>query len=393
VLALISVMHAVAIELGYLPEDHPNPARGVTMNAEQSRDRYVTEAEAPKLLAAIQQEENPHLRAAYLLYLLTGLRRSELAGLRWQDVDMDAATLRLPTSKAGRPHRLPLSAAAMDVLRAVPKMLGNPYVLASPARPKAAWHPDEITKRWRTVAKRAGVEDVHLHDLRRTVGSWLVMSGASLPLVGAVLNHTTRAPPASTRGSRLRATRTALEQHGARIAALMKAVCAMNADEEVVRVPVVSKGEIIGHVTEVATPIPQGEPSSDALRDEGRQRWATLAALIEAGKYPTNDAMNVLVEAIYWAGVEPESAHALYVINLLLGRIRRSRGNDGQRRKKPGEFSLRWFYQQHLYDLQLLRQTDPKQYAKLHGGAAPHLVARKMVAAEHDVGRSKSVSW
>lgn len=222
VLSLVSVFFKTAVHLGHLPEDHPNPAHGVAMNAEQARERFVTEAEMPRLTEAIAQEPNEHVRGAFLLYLMTGLRRSELCRLTWSDVDTHARTLRLGVTKNGLPHTLPLSDAAMAVLADLPRLLGNDYVIPSPRLPGRPWNPDELTKKWREVRRRAGIEDVRLHDLRRTVGSWLAMSGASLSLVGAVLNHKSVSTTSIYARYQLDAARSALEEHGAKIAAFVR---------------------------------------------------------------------------------------------------------------------------------------------------------------------------
>lgn len=221
VLALISIMFRTAEDMGF-PVPAVNPARGVVLNAEDSRDRFVTEEEMPRVLDAIQNVENPHLRAGFWLYLLTGLRRAELCRLQWSDVDLTARRLRLGVTKSGRPHLLPLSSAAVAVLEDVPRVLGNPFVLASPTKPKQAWHPDEVTKKWREVSGAAGVADVRLHDLRRTVGSWLAMAGASLPMIGKVLNQTSSSTTQIYARVQDEATRQMLEEHGDRIAAIVK---------------------------------------------------------------------------------------------------------------------------------------------------------------------------
>lgn len=57
------------------------------------------------------------MRGALWLYLLTGLRKSELLTARWADVDLDRRELRLPNTKADRPHIVPLSEPALEVLR------------------------------------------------------------------------------------------------------------------------------------------------------------------------------------------------------------------------------------------------------------------------------------
>lgn len=236
VLALVRGMFNRATEWGLLPDTAKNPATGVRPNRERSRDRYVLPTELPALLSAIDAESDPYIRAAFRLYLLTGLRRSELLALKWDHVDLKERTLHLPRTKAGRAHRLPLSQPAVDILRDLPRRLGNPYVIAGHVKGKPlvnvakpwrrirarAWlalHPDEATKLraraerlvtgrkkrgkhasdgvaaveaqlLRLADKKAQAGDVlRLHDLRRTVGSWLAMGGASLPLIGKVLNH------------------------------------------------------------------------------------------------------------------------------------------------------------------------------------------------------------
>lgn len=268
VLALVQVMFNKAVEWGLLDEGAPNPAARVQKFRERSRDRWVTPAELPKLVEAIDAEPSPYVRAALRLYLLTGLRRSELLGLRWKDIDFDRRELRLDETKAGRSHTVPLSGPAMEILRELPRQIGNAYVFpgTKPGRPLV-----NITKPWQRVRTRvwlatnpgtaaalreragadvrrrskhaektpAAVEDrlialarkeagegdlIRLHDLRRTVGSWLATSGESLPLIGKVLNHSNASTTQVYARLAEDATRTALEKHGERIGPLLNGV-------------------------------------------------------------------------------------------------------------------------------------------------------------------------
>ena len=152
------------------------------------------------------------VRAALWLYLLTGVRKTELLKARWEDIDLVRCELRLPETKAGRIHYVPLSPPAVALLERMPREEGNPYLLPSTKVP--GHHLVNIEKPWRRVRKAAGVEDVRLHDLRRTVGSWLAQAGNSLPLIGRVLGHTN----ASTTQIYARLgddpARKALEKHG-----------------------------------------------------------------------------------------------------------------------------------------------------------------------------------
>jgi integrase len=217
-LALCSKMFELARRWGFLPENAANPAHGIDKFREEKRDRWVKPEELPPLAAAIAQEPNLYVKAALWLYLLTGVRKTELLKARWADVDFVRGELRLPETKAGRIHYVPISTPALTILQMLPRQEGNPYVL--PSAKTTGQHLVNIEKPWRRVRKAAGVEDVRLHDLRRTVGSWLATAGNSLPLIGRVLNHTN----ASTTQIYARLAddpaRKALEDHAQRIAAI-----------------------------------------------------------------------------------------------------------------------------------------------------------------------------
>lgn len=185
--ALLGKMFELARRWGFLPETAANPARGIDKFHEKKRDRWVTPEELPRLATAIAQTPNPYIRAAIWLYLLTGVRREELLRAQWADVDVVRCELRLSETKAGRTHYVPLSAPALALLRHLPRQEGNPYLLPGQ---KPGQHLVNISKAWKTMRTAAGVDDVRIHDLRRTVGSWLAQTGSSLPLIGRVLNHT-----------------------------------------------------------------------------------------------------------------------------------------------------------------------------------------------------------
>jgi integrase len=196
--ALLGKMFELARRWGFLPETAANPARGIDKFKEQKRDRWVTPEELPRLATVIAQYPNLYVRAALWLYLLTGVRREELLQARWDDVDLARCELRLGETKAGRTHYVPLSAPARVLLQQLPREEGNPYILPGTKRGS---HLVNVSKPWKKIRKAAGVEDVRLHDLRRTVGSWLAQAGNSLPLIGRVLNHTTPRRRPFTRAS------------------------------------------------------------------------------------------------------------------------------------------------------------------------------------------------
>ena len=106
--------------------------------------------------------------------------------MRWEDVSLTRAEWRIPQTKAGRPHLLPLPDALVALLRRVPRVAENPYVFVGQ---DGAGHLQNMKRAWDRIRTTAGIQDVRFHDLRRTVGSWLAGSGESLSLIGKVLNH------------------------------------------------------------------------------------------------------------------------------------------------------------------------------------------------------------
>ncbi len=254
--ALISKMFELARRWGFVPSHHENPAHNIEHFKEEKRDRWVTPEELPKLAEAIDEEENIYARSALWLYLLTGARRSELLTARWENVDWNRKELKFVDTKNGKNHYLPLSDAALTALKAIPRIEENAYILPGL---KAGAHLINIDKPCRRVRSRATVklwasqggktaelietlskalerepstrevrkaadfdlppsmEDVRLHDLRRTVGSWLAQAGNSLHLIGRVLNHSNQSTTAIYARFGQDQVREALDQHGQRI--------------------------------------------------------------------------------------------------------------------------------------------------------------------------------
>jgi len=186
-LAQLSIMFNKAIAWGYLPEKTPNPTEYVEPFKERSRDRYITPEEMPELAQAINAEENLYVRSVLWLYIFTGMRRNELLRSQWEWIDWHREELRLPDTKSGEIQYVPLNALALTLLEALPRQHGNPYIFPSPRNDDS--HLVNIDKPWRRIRKRAGLPDIRIHDLRRTVGSWLAESGVSLQVIGDVLRH------------------------------------------------------------------------------------------------------------------------------------------------------------------------------------------------------------
>lgn len=142
------------------------------------------------------------------------LRKSELLQAKWEDLDVERRELRIPETKTGRPHVVPLSDPAFEILTSLPREQSNPYLF--PGRKKGQPLSD-VTKPWRRIREKSGLEDIRLHDLRRTVGSWMAISGASLSLIGKVLNHSDPSTTAVYARLAENSARDALERHAENI--------------------------------------------------------------------------------------------------------------------------------------------------------------------------------
>lgn len=190
-IALLSKMFGLAEQWGWRP-DHSNPCRNVTRFAEQRNERFLSSAEIESLGRALDEadarrSESPYATAVIRMLLLTGARLSEIIWLQWRDVDLERGLLLLPDSKTGR-RPVYLNAAAIDILARLPPVSGNPFVFASslPGRPIGS-----IQQIWQRIRKSAQIEDVRLHDLRHSFASLAAANGASLPIIGKMLGHST----------------------------------------------------------------------------------------------------------------------------------------------------------------------------------------------------------
>lgn len=219
VLEILQKMFNLAPIWGFIPEGTPNPVLNIQRFKEKKRDRWIKPEELPKIINQIEKEPNIHVRSALWLYLLTGARKNEILKAKWDDIDFDRQELVISETKSGRKHVIPLSGQAMQIIASIPRLEDNPYLIPG-AKPGS--HYVNLQKAWERIRKLAKIEDVRLHDLRRTVGSWLAMHGVSLLVIGKTLNQTT---PATTQiYARLNEdpTRKALEDHSNRIMATVE---------------------------------------------------------------------------------------------------------------------------------------------------------------------------
>ncbi len=188
-LAVVSVIMSWAEEFGFR-EQNSNPCKGITKFTENKRERYLSKNELSQLGKALSEAETTgkisiYAAAAIRLLILTGARRGEILTLKWNYIDYEQQTIRLPDSKTGA-KSINLNAPTIEVLQSIPRQVNNPYVIVGKVHGQQMVN---IFKPWDLVRKAAGLNDFRIHDIRHSFASTAAESGASLLHIGKLLGH------------------------------------------------------------------------------------------------------------------------------------------------------------------------------------------------------------
>jgi len=184
-LALLKTVFNKAIDWGF---DRKNPASNIKKFVETSRDRALQPHEINKFFEALNDEANDLFKAYFYLSLLTGARRSNLLAMRWEEITFgDEPHWRIPMTKNGESHIVALVPQAIQILEDIKMLYDSPWVFPSLA--SASGHIEEPKKAWKRTLERAGISDLRIHDLRRTMASWQVRTGANSFTIGKTLGH------------------------------------------------------------------------------------------------------------------------------------------------------------------------------------------------------------
>lgn len=164
-----------------------NPIVGLKApTKEQSRDRVLDDEEIVRLLKACRNEAYPFRQFVPML-LATAQRRSEVAAMRWSEIDFDAKHWVIPAErcKNGKAHVVPLSSFALAILRDAPRFLDSNYVFTTTRKSPISG----FSKLLRRLSETSETSEWRLHDLRRTAASNMARSGVTPHVVEKVLNH------------------------------------------------------------------------------------------------------------------------------------------------------------------------------------------------------------
>ena len=177
-----------------------NPAQGCKLPQLEKREMKILPQE--KIGMYLAEAERRGLLAAFYLELTTGLRRGELLGLKWLDIDLEKGDLRvqrqigridgkiieMPLKTKNAYRTLPLSADAIDVLMQQRRKTGNSeWVFPSPTG--GPMSPDSVLHMLHRVLKRAGLPKVRFHDLRHTFATLALQNGVDIKTVSGMLGH------------------------------------------------------------------------------------------------------------------------------------------------------------------------------------------------------------
>ena len=188
ILERIRAIYNKGIEWGW---NGRNPALGVKKYREKSRDRFLLPEEVSRFFESLAKEENVTARDFILMALLTGARKGNVLAMQWSEINFQHAIWRIPDTKNGDPHNVTLSPQAMQILekrKKVQQLTEQESIYVFPGD-GAGGHLADPKKAWYRLLQEAKIENLRIHDLRRTLGSWQALQGTSTAIIGKSLGH------------------------------------------------------------------------------------------------------------------------------------------------------------------------------------------------------------
>jgi integrase len=170
-----------------------NPVINTSVQPETDRERVLSNNELATIWKALDDPQYSQYTTVAQLLLLTGQRKSEIAYLKWSEVDFDKGVILLPgeRTKNKRPHILPMSTKVAAILAAQPRIKNRDFVFGSTDGGRLANQWGKVKDRIdrRIAAATSGVPHWVFHDFRRTCATGMAELGVQPHIVEAVLNH------------------------------------------------------------------------------------------------------------------------------------------------------------------------------------------------------------
>ncbi|WP_421998059.1 tyrosine-type recombinase/integrase [Roseovarius confluentis] len=165
-----------------------NVAKATSLNREEGRHRYLSDDELTRFIAALDRMENQKAANAVRLLLLTGARRSEVFGARWEEFDLERALWTKPSArvKTRKKQVTPISQQVVELLSGMKSEGASEYLFPS----RKGMPIQDIKRPWAWLMQETDLSGFRIHDLRHNHASILVSQGHSLELIGRLLGHT-----------------------------------------------------------------------------------------------------------------------------------------------------------------------------------------------------------
>ncbi|MDP1963678.1 MAG: site-specific integrase [Reyranella sp.] len=194
VLSAVRKMFNMAEVWGLRP-DGSNPCRHVPRFPERGKTRLITDAELKRLYAYLSKAEaegleHPFILLAVRLQFEFAARMSEILKLEWAWVDLDNRRVEWPDSKTGGMSK-PMSAEAVRLLQAAPRLERSPYVCPSIFDPNRPMSKHTYYKGWRRILGRAGLPHIGTHGIRHRSATDIANSGIPVKVGMALTAHRT----------------------------------------------------------------------------------------------------------------------------------------------------------------------------------------------------------
>lgn len=190
---LAALSHAFTVAVKDWAWMEANPCKLLMWPKEpRGRVRFLSDAERIRLLQACEASSCEQLHPIVLLALLTGMRRGEILGLRWENVDLERHRLILTETKNNERRQVPLVPRALQVVQS--RTNGDIHPRAFVFAPRSgAGRRIDLRYVWAAALRRAEIQDFRFHDLRHTAASYLAMTGATTNEIAEILGHKTLA--------------------------------------------------------------------------------------------------------------------------------------------------------------------------------------------------------
>ncbi len=183
-LTILKHMFRKAVDWDMLEEDVRKRIRKIKLTPEHNtRLRYLSIEECQTLIECCAS----HLKPIVTVALHTGMRKSEILSLKWEQIDLKHGFILLEITKNGERREIPINTTLEEMFNEIPHSVESVYVFTD----RNGNPYKEVKRSFSTALKKTGIRDFRFHDLRHTFASHLVMNGVDITSIKELLGHKT----------------------------------------------------------------------------------------------------------------------------------------------------------------------------------------------------------